>query len=526
MKAIRYLTLGLLFLASIAFVAYPPAEAHATAMVGAPSRVNYNYEEAGVYVNPKNPLNIMVASVGSYGVVGSVLDSYSTDGGNTWSAGTADQSHTGINYTLNFDGTVDANGNFYVYNFMNLSLGKPGWSDTAQWVYKSTNGGATFNKVGSAFWTETKFLLPNGAYTNICKSLGGGLSMDEPKMVADRSSTSRFAGNLYYMTAAMMNVTSSSCTSYLSYEAFERSTDGGLTWTSPRAFNESQFGGYGGERWMGVTTNGTLIIASAAAGTSICSNGRGLTLLRSTDGGQSFSTVCAYNPSSPSATTPLPWGVREVATGYAGDVDITFLGCTSSCGTVPATFHLYSVFSIDNGVTFGPPVRIDDVLSPDNIQFPCQTITACDTAKWTTATLAPNGRIDVSWFDARNDGGNLTNQDVYYSYSNDSGTSFAQNLRITPTTFNGCCDPGNNNVFESIDSLTPNGTTVFIAYYGTYVVKVTQTPSQTVGGKVLPVDINRLLFPYALILVTIASAFSVYFLRLKRRRRDGSPARS
>jgi hypothetical protein len=56
-------------------------------------------------------------------------------------------------------------------------------------------------------------------------------------------------------------------------------------------------------------------------------------------------------------------------------------------------------------------------------------------------SVAPNGRIDVAWYDYRNDvaydpkQARVSNQnrfeDVYYSYSEDGGRTWAPNVRVT-----------------------------------------------------------------------------------------------
>jgi hypothetical protein len=45
-------------------------------------------------------------------------------------------------------------------------------------------------------------------------------------------------------------------------------------------------------------------------------------------------------------------------------------------------------------------------------------------------SVAPNGRIDVVWWDTRDTPGQRSN-DVYYSYSNDDGRTWSKNQRIT-----------------------------------------------------------------------------------------------
>ena len=48
-------------------------------------------------------------------------------------------------------------------------------------------------------------------------------------------------------------------------------------------------------------------------------------------------------------------------------------------------------------------------------------------------TVAPNGRVDVAWWDTRDDPG-IRGNDVYYSYSEDNGNTFSPNRRVTDRT--------------------------------------------------------------------------------------------
>ena|GEM_PF-996893 len=45
-------------------------------------------------------------------------------------------------------------------------------------------------------------------------------------------------------------------------------------------------------------------------------------------------------------------------------------------------------------------------------------------------SIAPDGRLDVAWFDTRSDPG-VTSNDVYYAYSSDNGASWSKNVRIS-----------------------------------------------------------------------------------------------
>jgi hypothetical protein len=75
--------------------------------------------------------------------------------------------------------------------------------------------------------------------------------------------------------------------------------------------------------------------------------------------------------------------------------------------------------STDGGTTFNAPRRIND--DPVN------------QAKWHwfgTLSVAPNGRIDVVWYDTRNSPNNVTSQ-LFYSYSIDGGNTWSPNIAVS-----------------------------------------------------------------------------------------------
>ncbi len=75
--------------------------------------------------------------------------------------------------------------------------------------------------------------------------------------------------------------------------------------------------------------------------------------------------------------------------------------------------------STDGGKTWSPHVRLtDDPATNFANKF--------DPA----VSVAPNGRIDVAWYDFRNDDGHML-IDVYATYSNDGGVTWAPNVRVT-----------------------------------------------------------------------------------------------
>ena len=100
------------------------------------------------------------------------------------------------------------------------------------------------------------------------------------------------------------------------------------------------------------------------------------------------------------------------ADGRNGDLDVFF------------------VRSADGGRTWTKPLRVnDDALRNRRSQ------------KWPRMNVAPGGRIDLAWYDYRNDAKDVPADDVefflgdvndvYMASSDDGGTTFAENVRVT-----------------------------------------------------------------------------------------------
>jgi hypothetical protein len=75
--------------------------------------------------------------------------------------------------------------------------------------------------------------------------------------------------------------------------------------------------------------------------------------------------------------------------------------------------------STDGGVTFGTPVRVND--------------DALGAWQWLAAlSVAPNGRIDVVWYDTRDSGAETISR-LYYAYSWNGGVTWSPNIPVSPT---------------------------------------------------------------------------------------------
>ena len=77
--------------------------------------------------------------------------------------------------------------------------------------------------------------------------------------------------------------------------------------------------------------------------------------------------------------------------------------------------------SLDGGLTFEPPIRInDDPVGTDAWQW------------FGTMSVAPNGRIDVVWNDTRADPGGFDSE-LYYAFSEDGGLTWSANEPLSPS---------------------------------------------------------------------------------------------
>lgn len=149
-----------------------------------------------------------------------------------------------------------------------------------------------------------------------------------------------------------------------------------------------------------------------------------LVLTRSDDGGQTFSPgvelesgivaskrFLVFLPEHPS----LAAGPGEVLyaawhSGQDGDDDV------------------FLRRSDDGGASWGPPVRVNDNPVGDGTHQYLPKV-----------SVAPGGRVDVLFYDRRNDPANVL-ADVYLASSDDGGATFA-NLRVSSTSFDSAVGP-------------------------------------------------------------------------------------
>lgn len=203
------------------------------------------------------------------------------------------------------------------------------------------------------------------------------------------------------------------------------SNDGGRTWAkSIDPFDELGADVYGGDLPMLAAGPGGVVygltrerLKPAAAGQPRATKQR-VFMSKSTDGGQSWKTTVAFD-NAKSLSDP----------GVAVDPRTGNLYAVFENEVENGLVHVFFMASSDQGKTWSRPVSIiDDPGKGYNQSVP-------------GISIAPDGRVDVAWYDFRNDpfftsDGTVKQRyvDVYSASSNDNGRSWSKNLRVSDRT--------------------------------------------------------------------------------------------
>jgi len=146
---------------------------------------------------------------------------------------------------------------------------------------------------------------------------------------------------------------------------------------------------------------------------------RGMLLSKSTDQGKTWTTT-QLRPFSYEnrQNTRIAWSPDG---GSNGSLHIVWEASRDNPALL-AYADVVHIRSTDGGATWSEPKRLADD-DPKNLS-----------GKYIpNIKVAPNGRIDVAFWDTRDDPGIRAN-DVYYTYSNDGGVTWAKNVRMTDQT--------------------------------------------------------------------------------------------
>jgi hypothetical protein len=362
--------------------------------------------ETSITVNPNNP-KMLVG--GSNEIVRLPMRGYfSSDGGKSWGAvdlplpppattnGTDFGSDPGVAF--------DTRGNVYysyIVVFFNQSFRSIQGTEMA--VAKSSDGGQT--------WPQVTFFNFNS---------GTGKFNDKPYIAVDTNLNSPFRDSVYVAwDNASFNAGKSAANDAL---LFARSTDGGLTFSSPIAVNTLTGGPssvIGADPFVG--PNGEVYVAWHDVQNNV------LLVNSSLNGGVTFGQPATISPTVVAFDDAIPAQASRGALLYPacnadrsshanrGTLYCSWMDETPSNGT-----DIFVARSVDRGASWSSPLRVnDDPTGVRKDQF----------NQWLSVDPV-TGAVDVSWNDARNDPADIKT-DIFFSQSTDGGLSFIPNIKVT-----------------------------------------------------------------------------------------------
>lgn len=237
---------------------------------------------------------------------------------------------------------------------------------------------------------------------------------------------------------------------------FTRSTDGGLTWMNPINIPNSPAWGT-----LDVDSDGNLFIGGVNLNTD------GIWCIRSTNAKNgavlpTFDQIRAVNlggdivfsePINPEGLVGQVYLAVDRSGTNTSD-NVYMLASVQPAGSNNGSDVMFAR-STDGGNTFSAPRRIND----DPVNH----------AKWHwfgSLSVAPNGRIDVVWFDTRN-AANNTDSQLFYSFSTDGGNNWSPNVAVTNSFSPFVGYPNQNKIGDYITVVSDN-IAANVAYAATF----------------------------------------------------------
>ncbi len=350
--------------------------------------------EGMVAINPLDHQKLVVG-YNDYRLGGNAAGwSWSDDGGKTWTFG-GDFSMSGYNRGADPVVAFDSTGIAYFAGLAYNQVGT-GIESGSIFLAKSSDGGHTFNvfqKIvasGSAgsYYLDKPWLFINPANNNIYMAW-----------------VKRVPG---YDNPTSMTI------------MFTRSIDGGTTFSAPIEIGNdigiTQFKSHGPQ--IAVGSGGKVYVSWQTLEKGNDPSDPSwqpprIYISESLDGGVTFGSsnmVAIKQNSKPNRFISMG------ADQSNGKIYITF----ADRPTYPGNYDIYVAVSTSASGPWTIKKVNDDIDNPSIDHF------------WPSLSIAPNGRVDIIWYDQRDDSASSTKLNIYYSSSIDGGVTWEPNTKITP----------------------------------------------------------------------------------------------
>jgi hypothetical protein len=194
--------------------------------------------------------------------------------------------------------------------------------------------------------------------------------------------------------------------------------------TPPEQITADKFGGCCSR--IVLDDKGTIYALWPLATTVVPAPNSSYYLSRSTDGGKTFTVSRAVGPSVTLGNPSIRWSPLG---GLDGTLHVAF---DNKVPALQGDRDIYHQSSSDGGRTWTAARMLND---DDPKLLGAQFMP--------NMNIAPNGRIDIAWWDFRNDTGTFRN-DVYMASSSDNGRSWSPNIRVTNQSIDRKIGPWSN----------------------------------------------------------------------------------
>lgn len=286
-------------------------------------------------------------------------------------------------------------------------------------------------------------ILGHGAGSNVfvARSTNQGASFDTAKLVSVGSSDAfqdknwmevGSSGNIYVTWTAFLN-------SGPLDMRFVRSTDGGATWSAWKRLNDNPPNGTG--RQGSQALEGPFGILHVIWGSDDRDGTDGLYITTSSDSGKNFgpNRFIAHqylNDIMPWRTSLLPSTAIDKRNG---NIYVTWYDDRFLTGYTDIAFAR----STDGGATWDSTIFVNNNVGDNTQQF------------MPAIAVDPAGRVFLMWYDTRVSGGNVV--DVFYSYSEDYGKTWAPEVRVSSVGSIPVFDSYSSSVMGDYNGLAADG---------------------------------------------------------------------